>query len=72
MFLCLKEIVKNGSGITLDFKMNISYQCSSKENKCQNSLCFLEIQVLRIDTSFKKVRGNGDTTGVLHIIILLN
>ena len=47
-FLCLKEIVQNGSANSLDFKMNICYECSSKENKCQKSLCFLEIRVLRL------------------------
>ena len=43
IFLCLKEIVQNGSGNILDFKMNMCYQCSLKENKCQKSLCFLEM-----------------------------
>ena len=46
IFLCLKESVQNCGGNILDFKMNICYLCSSKENKCQKSLCFLEIRVL--------------------------
>ena len=48
IFLCLKEIVQNGRGNILDFKRNICYQCSLIENKCQKSLCFLEITVLRL------------------------
>ena len=40
------DIVQNSSGNNLDFKMNICYQYSSKENKCQKYLCFFEIRVL--------------------------
>ena len=48
IFLCLKEIVQNGSANILDFKINICDECSWKKNKCPKSLCFLEIRVLRL------------------------
>ena len=36
LFLGLKEIVQNGSGNILDFKTNICYQRSLKENNVKN------------------------------------
>ena len=48
IFLCLKKIVQNGNDTILDFKMNISYECSLKGNKCQKSLWFLEIRVMSL------------------------
>ena len=50
IFICLKEIV--GEGI-LDFKMNISYRCSSKEKKY---FCFLNIWYVFI-CFFKRFGG---------------